>query len=272
MSGAATLTRPESGPATRDAGDEPPVFFMHIAKTAGSYLNAVLADAFGPGQVATHSEEWLGNSDDLRRRLASGTRVISGHVMNALWEEIAAPLDMRFRKITILREPHEHLASHLLWLDHYNRPDMRGEYALLDEAHRRVIDRIGAVNLSEPAQLDEYLTHLGPAEIALFDNCQCRYLIGNDRRGLRNMQPLTLTDAKTIRGALQGFDVVLRQDRLGQDIPRLSEALGLPLPVPETRVNAGRATRAIDTASPLIRQILSKRTIVDQWLWREVTA
>ena len=265
------LSRP-AAEAPVAQGADAPVFFMHIAKTAGSYLNTVLVDAYGAGRVATFSEEWLGNTDDLRRRLAGGARVISGHIMNALWEEIVAPLDTRFTKITVLREPHEHLASHLHWLDHYNRPDMRGEYALLDEAHRRVIDRIGAVNLTDPAQLDEYMTHLGPSEIALFDNCQSRYLIGNDRRGLRNMQPLTLSDAKAIRAALAGFDVVLRQDRLPEDIPRLSERLGLSLPVPQTRVNAGRSTRRIDTSSPLIRQILSKRTIVDQWLWREVTA
>ena len=106
-------------PQTFPALQGSPVFFMHIAKTAGSYLNAVLTDALGETQVATHVEHRLGGAADLAEMLANGRRVISGHVMNCLWEQITAGSPQTFRKVSIVREPIAHLASHLLWLDHY---------------------------------------------------------------------------------------------------------------------------------------------------------
>ena len=62
----------------------PPIFFMHIAKTAGSYLNRVLEAALGTRQVETHVEHRLGGAEDLRAMLSSGRSVISGHVMKAV--------------------------------------------------------------------------------------------------------------------------------------------------------------------------------------------
>ena len=248
-----------------------PVFFMHIAKTAGSYVNSVLEDALGSSSVALHVEHWLGNTADLARRLNAGTRLFSGHVMNGLWDDISGPLNTPFRKVTILREPHEHLASHLQWLDHYNRPDMRAGYRALDEAHQRVVDRIATVDLTDAGQLDCYLTSLGATEVRLFDNCQSRYFLETGRRGVEGVQPLTLASAKSLRIALKSFDLVLRQDRLDEDVKRLGDLLGVPLHPPARRINAGRSLRRVDTKSPVVRAILSKRTLLDQWLWREVT-
>lgn len=245
-----------------------PVFFMHIAKTAGSYLNTVLTDALGPDQVATHVEHRLGSAADLKTMLEAGQRVISGHVMNGLWEMIASGVATPFRKVTILREPVAHLASHILWLDHYNQPDHRDDYRRLDEGHQRVVDRIGAVDVTDVGHLDHFLTTLNPIETRLFDNCQSRYFLGADRRDPTVTRPLSLADARALRGAAEGFDLILCQDRLDTDLEALSDLLGVPLPAPEARINEGRATRVIDIANPIVRQIMSRRTLVDQWLWR----
>ena len=247
-----------------------PVFFMHIAKTAGSYINEVLQTALGDGQIATHVETHIGSSADLGAALKRGTRVFSGHVMNGLWEDIAGPTRVAFRKITLLRDPVDHLASHLLWLDHYNRPEKRREYKQLDEAHQRVSDRIAAIDLTDVGQLDAYLTGISGQEVRLFDNCQARYFLMSGRRDMASIRPLSLADAKALRIAASDFDAIGFQDRLREDIPRLGKATGLELVFTDRRVNPAQSIRRIDTSNPLVRQVLSKRTLVDQWLWRHV--
>lgn len=270
MSAAELDTLPPCDLTEFPAMQGPPVFFMHIAKTAGSYLNAVLTEALGETQIATHVEHRLGGAADLAELLDRGCRVISGHVMHGLWEDIAAGAPQRFRKVTIVREPIAHLASHLLWLDHYNLPEHRDDYRLLDEAHQRVVDRIGAVDLTDIGHLDHYLTHLNPTEVRLFDNCQSRYFLAAGRRDPVLTRALSLTDARALGRALDRFDLILSQDRMAEGLSALSEMIGVTLTPLEQRVNEGRSTRRIDTDAPLVRQVLSCRTLVDQWLWRRV--
>ena len=245
-----------------------PVFFMHIAKTAGSYVNVVLQNALGTGMLATHIEARIGGSVALAQALAKGTQVFSGHVMNGLWNDIAGPTSVKFRKITLLRDPIEHLASHLLWLDHYNGEDKRREYNNLDEAHRRISDRIAAIDLSDVGQLDAFLTDLSGQAVRLFDNCQSRYFLMSGRRDMGSIRPLSLADAKDLRLAVDSFDAIGFQDRLQEDIPRLGQAIGLDLEYIDKRINTAQSERQIDTRNPLVRQVLGKRSIVDQWLWR----
>jgi len=249
-----------------------PVFFMHIAKTAGSFVNVLLQNAIGAPHVATHIESKIGSSADLLRAYSSGVQVFSGHVMQGLWHDIAAPTELGFKKFTLLRDPIEHLASHLLWLDHYNRPEKRKEYVQLDESHRRISDRIAAIDLTDVGQLDAYLTGLSGHEVRLFDNCQARYFLMSGRRDMDAIRPMSLADAKALRQAAAQFDAIGFQDRLEEDVPRLGKAIGIELKYLKKRVNPAQSARKIDTTNPLVRQILGKRTIVDQWLWRHARA
>ena len=259
-----------SGPVreSASAGLAAPVFFMHIAKTAGSYFNDILLEKLGPMRVRTHIELSIGGSAELRAALDEGVEVFSGHVMNGLWKGISGPVGRPFRKITIVREPIAHLASHLQWLDHYNRPDKKRDYLALDEAHRRVVDRVGAIDLGSPAHLDRFLTEMSPTEVRLFDNCQARYFLASGRRDLDSHRPLSLDDARALGREVAGFDAIARQDRLDMDIPRLGRAMGLRLTYVDRRVNTAGSERRVDTANPLVRQVLGKRTLLDQWLWR----
>lgn len=257
-------------PADRKGAVEAPVFFMHIAKTAGSYVNSLLVDAIGADRVLTHIELNIGNSVQLQNALDRGVTVFSGHVMHGLWEAIAAPIETRFRKISVVRDPIEHLASHILWLDHYNRSDQRRDYLALDEAHRRVADRVGAIDVSDVGQLDQFLTEMSPTEVRLFDNCQSRYFLMPGRRELETHRPLSLADAKALGRAVGKFDIVARQDRLEADIPQIGRKIGVQLSYMDRRVNPAKSERRIETSNPLVRQVLGKRTILDQWLWRYV--
>ncbi|MEM9969772.1 MAG: hypothetical protein AAF762_01550 [Pseudomonadota bacterium] len=264
------LTVEDQGEAPAFGRDERPIFFMHIAKTAGSYLNARFADALGEDSVAPHIENRVGEAAKVKEMLDAGVRVFSGHVMYEAWKMIAGPHAGRFRKVTILRDPIEHLVSHLLWLDHYNLPEFRSEYRHLDEAHRRVVDEIGSIDLTDVGALDGYLTGLSGTAMRLFDNCQSRYFTTPGRRTMDAIRPMTLADRFAVAGAARDFDAVIFQDDLEAGLIELSGIVGVPLQHSDTRVNSGRASRKIDTSSPLVRQILGRRTLLDQWLWRHL--
>ena len=243
-----------------------PIFFMHIAKTAGSYLNSRFAAALGEERVATHIENSIGNRVDLQSQLDAGVRFFSGHVMLPLWQEIAGPLAQGFVNVCILRDPIEHIASHIQWLDHYNLPGYAHEYRQLDELHRRLVDRIGAVDITDVGQLDALLVGLSGVGVRLLDNCQSRYFISHGRRVVDAIRPLNLADRFAVAQAAGGFDSIVFQDQLETGLATLGAATGVPLESVTKRVNPAVSARRIDTTSPLVRQVLSRRTLVDQWL------
>ncbi|MDD9922637.1 MAG: hypothetical protein OXQ92_10220 [Boseongicola sp.] len=247
-----------------------PVFFMHIAKTAGSYLNACLSDAVGPDRMLTHIENRLGSDQALASALSSGIEVFSGHVMLGLWDKLASSETRKFRLVTMVREPIAHIASHIHWLDHYNRPDKRPGYRALDEDHRRIVDRIGSINLKDVGQLDAFLTGLSGTEMRLLDNCQSRYFIMSGGRDIETTRPMTLMDRDAVSNAMRRFSVIACQDNLDRDIGRISLAIGIRIETRNERINVAQSERRIDIENPVIRQVLSKRTLVDQWLWRHV--
>lgn len=247
---------------------ETPVFFMHIAKTAGSYINERFLDALGAEAVATHIEQSIGNTSDLKAALLDGKRFFSGHVMLGLWDDVGGAVSGDFSMIFVVRDPIDHLASHIQWLDHYNNPDQRARYAALDEAHRRIVDRIGAIDLSDIGQLDAFLTGLTGTAVRLFDNCQSRYFIMTGRRDIDCIRPLSLADRSKVAAALARFNAVACQDQLKKGISKITAATGVGLSFVDKRVNAAQSERRIDTRHPLVRQVLNKRTIVDQWLWQ----
>ena len=243
-----------------------PIFFMHIAKTAGSYLNSRFAAALGSERVVTHIENSIGNTADLQKHLQDGVRFFSGHVMLPLWREIAGADADTFINVCILRDPIEHLASHIQWLDHYNLPGYANEYNRLDELHRRLVDQIGAIDITDIGELDAFLVGLSGVGVRLLDNCQSRYFISHGRRVVDAITPLSLADRSKIARAAEGFDTIVFQDRLESGLAALGEATGVPLESVAKRVNPAVSARKIDTTSPLIRQVLSRRTLVDQWL------
>ena len=251
---------------------EQPIFFMHIAKTAGSFLNARFKKAIGAEAMATHIENSIGDGATLSKKLESGVRFFSGHVMHSHWNDIATPTGVTFRKVTILRDPIEHLASHIQWLDHYNHQNYYKEYKQLDEAHRRLIDRIGAIDIADIGQLDAFLAGLSGLGVRLLDNCQARYFVASGRKTLDTIQPLTLTDRFAVAKAAAEFDAIVFQDDLEHGVAQIADVTGVAITHSSKRVNPALSDRSIDTTNPIIRQVLSRCTLVDQWLYRHMQA
>lgn len=121
------------------------IFFMHIAKTAGSYINHLFENSLGPDKVIVHGEVKIRNRENFCRLVESGVEFFSGHIYYRLWLEFAKDTPDQFKMITVLRDPIEHLASHILWLDHYNLPEKRRD--IRDCVNRRAVSSISSARL-----------------------------------------------------------------------------------------------------------------------------
>lgn len=248
-----------------------PIQLMHIAKTAGSYVNEVFRRALGDNGVAVHVELSVGSSDAMEAVLARGVRYVSGHVYAPRWKQLWAGLPQPVT-IATLRDPVDQIASHLLWLDHYAASAIASEYRALSPGLRRLVDLIAATDLRSPGGLDRLLTHLPPEGVQMLDNCQARYFLCGGDAPLSRFDPLTLDQSAALKRAVEEFDVVIRQDDLEGGLARVGALTGLALAPIGQRVNPAQSPRSIDTANPVIRAVLSKRTLLDQWLWRHVCA
>ena len=154
---------------------------MHIAKTAGSYVNAVFESALGSEACIFHAEARKSLSDDLKSLVSSNLAFVSGHIYQPKWDAFFCDCGVRPIKISAIRDPIEHIASHILWLDHYTAVGNEKEYRALSPSIRRLADAVAATDLSNPGSLDHFLTHLSPVGVQHLDNCQSRYfLVGGE--------------------------------------------------------------------------------------------
>ena len=98
-------------------------FFMHIAKTAGSFVNNVLQKGLGPRFVEHCEAQGRLTSNDIA--------VWSGHIYLPQWRAIEKLNAWKMKRFTLLRDPVAQTASHILWLDHYALPEFQREYKRL---------------------------------------------------------------------------------------------------------------------------------------------
>ena len=251
---------------------EKPVFMMHIAKTAGSYVNKVFMDSLEEGHAKTHLERSLGSHETFMSLIDDGVIYFSGHIYYATIDKI---LKLSGKKgqvhlITALREPFSHLVSHIKWLDHYNLPEQRREYNRLPERVKRLVEKIGTAKFDDHGSIDNLLTNLSAAGVQFLDNCQARYFLADHNSILSPEAPLTLDTRMLLATRLKDFSKVLMSTSMDQDITDLSDVIGFELTAVKEKVNQAKSVRDIDITNPLVRSILAKRLTVDIWLWQHV--
>ena len=247
-----------------------PIIFMHIAKTAGSYVNQAFEAALGSAQTLLHAETRFGEEGGLNGAFARGVRYFSGHIYLGGWQTRLRGFDGDPMFLTTIRPPIDHIASHLQWLDHYTRSDQRARYEALSDGLKRLVDKVGYADFDDAGDLDHLLTNLDPTGMQMLDNCQSRYFLCGPVGPLMPYDPLTLAHRKALRRALNTFDLIMRQDQLELGLRAASALTDVALSPPATRVNAAKSPRRIDLNNQTIRGVLAKRSQVDLWLWRTV--
>ena len=147
------------------------VAMVHVPKTAGSSLNAVMQQAFGNG--FDHLESANLDDSEVIGRL-SKANWISGHLSLDRMRSLIARIQIDpAHLITAVREPVSHVASHYNWLIEIGRRSRQffnGHPEAIKTMHRVIANS----DNSNPDAIIENLSKYSQ----LFLNCQSRYVLG----------------------------------------------------------------------------------------------
>lgn len=165
---------PKIDPMFAPNWDAPPVFFLHIPKTAGSSNNQFLRGVYGAGNSCFHVEN---NLPSLDNGAAPTLRVdcISGHV--PLWAWHLYPGSEHYARVTLLRDPWARVVSHINWVNLFNlgmKLPNHGPGAA-DLAH--VVDLLAITDFEDRGSLITFFDAVSALPLfTSFDNYQVRML------------------------------------------------------------------------------------------------
>jgi len=180
--------------------DQPRLVFMHIAKAAGSTVNAYLASHYAKGSFLLHLESekaWRSDPASLQKY-----DLLSGHVgLHSLQRRLGLS---QYRLVTVVREPYAQLYSHLAWIRRLSDPGEELRLSRHPDYIKTFSRKLADCDFSHPADLRRLIASLDDAERQLVDNCQVRYF-ARVEAGAR-------VDAGSLAAALAG---VRQFDRIG---------------------------------------------------------
>ena len=235
------------------------IVYMHMAKTAGSSVNQFFAQSLGKENCLDHIERFtpVERAEHLRSKAFVSGHIYSGDVFQLLQDHADTYL------FTFMREPIRQIASHILWLDHYNEAEYRSEFERLGEPLRQLVKAIRAVDFDSANDLDDLMTNLSPWGLRMLDNMQTRYMCG-DKRPI----PLSLSHASVAYRIAARFDRIGFVEDMDAFLSTIAHDVGLKMrDNAAPKVNEAKSSRRIDLSKPLIRRVLSKRIVADDRLY-----
>jgi hypothetical protein len=207
-------------PRRKRGPSEPPIVFLHVPKTAGTTLHAVLVDNVPYGTARSggnvfrgrggYDPQRLARRRELERGLRAGDRVVSGHLPYTV--KVAFPEDARY--VTMLRDPVDRLLSHYHAVSRRRRLKSPGD------------------PLEPETTIDDLIE-----QHVLFDNLHVRMLSdAEDPAG-----PVTEDHLRQAKHNLKEFTAFGLVDRFDESLVLLGRRLGLrSLLAPSQRVNVER--------------------------------
>ena len=191
------------------------IYFMHVPKVAGTSVNSVFSNYFGEDEVVLHCEN---KKCDLQ-----SYSFVSGHVA---WPTFRAIIDgADAYKFTIMRDPIDHLLSHLRWVWRLSLPEFQSDYLRHDEDIRAIVDSLSEVDLRSISDIESFLESTSGHARNLFINGQSRYFMRSEYHG-------SIFGQRAFRDALSNFrdfDIVGTLDRLQDCLNVVSQENGISL-------------------------------------------
>lgn len=220
------------------------IFFMHIAKTAGSSVNKVFAELY-PETSLVHIEgkpDWQNALD--------GLDYVSGHIRYPVFASIDA--ERKFRYVTFLRDPISHLRSHLNWVKVQTTDQRHRPFISKNDEIRTLSEGLAKIDLKNPVQIRDYLLSArdNPQCMILFDNCQSRYFV--------KMPPGTKVLLGDFRRAVvnfASFDFVGISEEFDRSMAALMKTIAVHTPLPRVTENVESYDKKFDRVA--FREVLS---------------
>ena len=246
------------GEAARTDNAQPRVFFMHVAKTAGSTINRYVGNHYPDESVCTHVQSKPFRSTP---GFAKDLRFVSGHV-RALDADDCLDLS-QFFWITVLRNPVHQLASHLRWIRH-SVEDVDSLFMRSRPTHvARAMLKLKDVDMADARQLNAYLDVSDGPIVGLFHDCQSRFFLPADAPP----KPLRPVQFEAMKNVLARFDHVGVTEHLDPFLSALARRFFWKPPEPQARLNENPRTFGLDLTDPDTWEVLERYTKYDRDLY-----
>lgn len=239
----------------------PVLVFMHIAKTAGTYVNEVFLRHFGADAVRIHVESNL--AEVASELIADGDgriRFVSGHVPYPELKRKLTPIEAAYA--TCLREPIAQLISHMQWIKFIGQPGNEDFRDLHRTGLADLATRLFPIDFDDVTALEDLMAD--PEARFFFDNCQTRYLVEGPPDRYMDASDLWRADA-----ALAEFDFVATTGHVGPCAERLiAYAGGGKFVAPAEIINPSRVSGRPNLEIPVVRRFYEALTAWDRILYQ----
>ena len=145
--------------------------FIHIPKTGGLFVKECFNKFLSSSKFMLESK--IFGKNDLTCH-STQSYFFSGHIP---FYEAKTELDNieNHFLFTFLREPYDHLISHISWLGNLNERS-ESEKSFFEEEVHELSKRIRNTNFSSENEVTDFINNLSSCGINFFDNCFTRYL------------------------------------------------------------------------------------------------
>jgi hypothetical protein len=243
------------------------IFFMHIAKTAGSYVNDIFTRSLGPEKCFVHCEEKMQDVSVFREALADKL-FVSGHIYYHDWLRLSRELNYEFVKITMVRNPSKHLKSHLLYLSNWDLPKLKGGFKVQENNMNQIIRELSFVDFANPLSISKFMDTLSPVGIELFNNCQSRYFLSTKLRDPH--MPLNMNHERLLLSILPQFDLIGLNENSTFFLTEVERLSGIKLTIHDELINKTVSGSDIDLDNEVIRKVFKRNSEVDEVLYTAV--
>jgi Sulfotransferase family len=148
------------------------IFFMHIAKAAGTSVNSYFRNHLGDNKCIFHIESHKAWNEKKLKNFDSYD-FLSGHIsLNEFRKNFNSD---NFNLITFVRNPIDHLISHLVWVRHLSEPENFQRLQNHPDYVKKISKKLNGIHFSNHDQLRKFIENMNDFERMLFDNRQTRY-------------------------------------------------------------------------------------------------
>ena len=230
---------------------------MHIPKTAGTSFNTLAQTVFPKGTTINHIELIPQSKYSL---LGEHYNYISGHLRLGTLLDSFDSEHIDF--YTILREPYDHLHSHLKWLIQTAVNPADRFFEVTNPVIYNLGVKLSRVEFSEKDSLTAFVRNLNSVEAAFVDNLQTRYLLD------KQPERVTSVDLKIALANSSIFKLIGFTEKYDNFVQAFGEINKLTLTAPERKMNISRSAPLFDLNNDDVRNVLLPLVHADLLIYR----
>ncbi|MEA3380141.1 MAG: hypothetical protein U9Q87_04620 [Pseudomonadota bacterium] len=227
--------------------NEPPLLYVHIAKTAGSTINNVVSSWFEEKQSLIHVEsksDWSDYVNTHYVKFLSGHRPYKEFIKNDIVKSL-------YNKAISFREPYAHVISHIAWIRALAESENKDRFLAHPKYIQDLSVKLSNSDLSCAVELKNLIANLNTHEFRLLDNCQLRYI-----RTAIEKENVDETDITDSIENLKDFDFVGDDSNVSGFLSKIANRYGINYSITDRRDNVLSQKFGLDIRDEEIRAAL----------------